>query len=48
MKRVLYFQELLYMPEIMETELISTLSDNSLAGYFGKEKIRELVTQKYY
>ena len=45
---VLHYQGLLYAPEIIRTELISRHHDDPLASYFGIEKIRELVAQKYY
>ena len=40
---VLYHQGLLYIPEIIRTELISRYHDNPLAGYFGIDKTREFV-----
>ena len=45
---VLHCEGLLYLPEIIWTEIISTHHDDLLAGYFGVEKTRELVAQKYY
>ena len=36
------------MPEIIQTQLISSHHDDPLAGYFGIEKIWELVARKYY
>ncbi len=36
------------MPKIVRTELISRNHDDPLAGYFGIDKTRELITQKYY
>ena len=47
-EEVLYFQGLLYVPEIIRTELINRHDNNPLAGYFGIEKTQELVAQKYY
>ncbi len=47
-KEVLYHQGLLYVPEIVRTELISRHHDDPLAGYFGIDKIRELIARKYY
>ena len=46
--RILHHQGLLYIPEIIRTELISRHYDDPLAGYFGIEKTRELVARKYY
>ena len=46
--RVLYRKGLLYLPEIIRTELINRHQDDQLAGYFGVKKTRELVAQKYY
>ncbi len=46
--RVLYYQGLPYMPEIVRTKLISRYHNNPLAGYFGINKTRELIAQKYY
>ena len=37
---VLYYQGLSYIPEIIQTELISIYHDNPLAGHFGIKKIR--------
>ena len=45
---VLHHQGLPYVPEIIWIELISRHHDNQLAGHFGIEKIRKLVTRKYY
>ena len=45
---LLYFQGLLYLPEIIRTEIISKHHDDPLAEYFGIEMTRELVAQKYY
>ncbi len=45
---MLYHQGLLYVPEIVKTELISKHHDDLLAGYFGIDKIRELIARKYY
>ena len=46
--RILHHQGLLYVPEIIRTELISRHYDNPLAGHFSIKKTRELVTRKYY
>ena len=45
---VLHHQGLPYVPEIIQTELISKHHNNPLVGYFGIEKIRKLVAWKYY
>ena len=46
--RILHHQGLLYVSEIIRTELISKYYDDLLAGYFGIEKMRKLVARKYY
>ncbi len=45
---VLYYWSLTYIPEIVMTELISKHHDDLLDGYFGINKTRELIAQKYY
>lgn len=45
---VFHDQELLYVPELIRTELISWYHNNLLAGHFGIEKTQKLVAQKYY
>ena len=45
---VLHYYGLLYVPEIIQTELISRHHNNPLACYFEIEKIQELVARKYY
>ena len=47
-ERVLQYQELLYFPEIIRSKVISCHHDNPLVGYFGIDKTKELVIQKYY
>ena len=47
-KGVLYHQGLSFMPETIQTELISHHHDNPLAGHFGIEKTCELLTLKYF
>ncbi len=47
-KVVLHRESLLYLPEIIRTEIISRHHDDPLVGHFGIEKTRELVAQKYY
>ena len=46
--RILHHQCLPYVSEIIRTELINRHHDDLLASYFGIEKIRELVVEKYY
>ena len=45
---VLHYQSLPYVPEIIQTELISRHYDNPLAGHFGIEKMHKLIARKYY
>ena len=45
---VFQFQRLLYIPEIIRSEVLSCHHDDPLAGHFGIDKTRELVGQKYY
>ena len=45
---VLHHQGLSYVPEIIQTELISRHHDDPLAGNFGIEKTCELIARKYY
>lgn len=47
MDEILCHQGLFYVPEIVKTELISKHHNNSLVGYFGIKKTRELIAQKY-
>ncbi len=47
-KEVSHYQSLLYIPEIFCTKVINQHHNNLLVGYFGIEKTRELVAQKYY
>ena len=46
--RVLHYQRLPYMPRIVCSKLISKHHNDSLAGHFGVNKIRELIGWKYY
>ena len=46
--KILHHQGLPYIPEIIRNELISRHHNNLLVGYFGIEKIQELITRKYY
>ena len=45
---VFYHQKLLFVLEVIRTELISQHYDNPLAWYFGINKTKNLVSQKYY
>ena len=45
---MLHYQGLFYVPEYIQTELISRHHDNPLVGHFEIEKIRELLSRKYY
>ena len=45
---MLHHLGLLYVPEIIRTELISRQHDDPLAGHFGVKKTQELLSQKYY
>lgn len=47
-ERVLHYQSLLYIPAIIQTELISQYHNDFSAGYFKIRKTRELITRKYY
>ena len=46
--KVLYFQGLSYVPEILCADLISWHHNDLLGRPFGIEKIGELVARKYY
>ena len=45
--RVLHYQKLLFVPEIIQTKPISQHHDNPLASHFGINKIKELIGRKY-
>ena len=47
-KKMLQYQELPYVPEIIRSEVISHHHVDFLAGYFSINKTRELVGRKYY
>ncbi len=47
-EEVLHHQGLIYVLEIVRTELISRHHDDLLTGHFGIDKIRELIARKYY
>ena len=46
--RVLHYQDLPYVLEVIRIELISRHHSNSLAGHFEIKKTRELFFRKYY
>ena len=46
--RILHYQGLLYVPEIIRTKLIGMHNNDLQAGYFSIKKTRELLTRKYY
>ncbi len=48
MDEILCYQGLLYVPEVVKTELISRQHNDPLAGHFKIDKTRELIAQKYY
>ena len=45
---VLYHQGLPFVPEAIQTEIISRHHDDPLAGHFGIDKTKDLVGRKYY
>ncbi len=47
-EQVLHYHDLLYVPKVIRSELISRHYDNLLAGHFGIEKTRKLIARKYY
>ena len=47
-ERVLQYKGFLYIPEIIQLELISRHHDNLLVGHFEIDKTRELIARKYY
>ena len=46
--RVLYYQELLFVSEIIQIKLIGYYQDDFLVGYFGIKKTRKFISRKYY
>ena len=46
--RVLHHQRLLFVPKTIRTELISHHYNDPLAGHFGINKTKELISRKYY
>ena len=47
-EQMLYYQDLLYIPKVIRSELISRHYNDPLAGHFGIEKTRKLIARKYY
>ena len=45
---VLHHQGLPFVPEVIQTKLISRHHDDPLASHFGIDKTRELIGRKYY
>ena len=45
---MLYYQGLPFLPQIIQTELIGRYHNDSLASYFGINKIREFIGRNYY
>lgn len=45
---ILYYQDILYILKIIQSKFISRHHNDLLAGYFGIEKSRDLVTRKYF
>ena len=45
---MLQYGGLLFISEIIQSELISRYYDNPFAGYFGIDKTQELISRKYY
>ena len=46
--RVLHHQELLFVPKIIQTELITRSHNNPLARHFSINKTRKLIGKKYH
>ena len=46
--KVLHYQGLPFVLEIIRTELINRHHDKPLVGHFGINKTRELISKKYY
>ncbi len=47
-KQVLHYQDFLYVPKIILSELINRHHNDPLAGHFGIKKTCELIAKKYY
>ena len=48
MEEVFYYQALPYVSKVICPELISRYYNNLLASHLGIEKMRELISRKYY
>lgn len=48
LNRVFHHQNLHYIPKIICTKLINRYHNNPLASYFGIDKTKKLISQKYY
>ena len=46
--KLLYYQDFLYIPEVISTKLISRYYNNPLASHFKIDKIQKLITRKYF
>lgn len=46
--RILHYQELLFIPKVIQTKFISWYYNDPLAKHFGINKTREFISQKYY
>ena len=46
--RVLYYQGLPFVPEAIQTEIIIRHHNDPLAGHFGIDKTKDLISRKYY
>ncbi len=47
-KKVLYYQGLLYFPKVIRSELISRHYNDLLVGHFGIKITQKLIARKYY
>ncbi len=47
-KQVFHYKDLLYVPKVICSELISRHHDDFLAGHFGIEKTCKVIAKKYY
>ncbi len=47
-KQVLHCQDLLYVPKVIRSKLITRHHDDPLVGHFSIEKTHELIARKYY
>ena len=46
--KILHYQGLSFIPEVIWTEVITQHHNDLLAGHFGIDKTRELIGRKYY